>query len=622
MDNMTSHFDSKDSAAQVPDLDWLSLKAGEYDNIPTENHVEIIPQLQEQWSKKEDRSTTLAPNTSAAAMPKKEAFSKEDIEGVIKSAKLAAMQGTTGKMLAKELEKRYPASLIVAAKDELVKVAGEQGLLGNVYVDLTPFSSCKEASNKLGSNKIRSAQYVVGECKHVCATHHTGYCSELKKTVVEKMSYDEDTLKSYENHLKVVGKLASDEKIDSKDALQEALLKSSAPKADNKAGDTEFSDPNKSFEDLDKKKEAFEKELKKKEASIRDEQASDRFESAKPVLAFIQDNMLKGKIGDSLKEVIAKNLDEDSIRKYSSEINKMVSLQGLLGNVYVDVSYYKNASDAINSIKKASTSPQYLVQTVTAGEFDDTLSRVSKATGCAILPQDGKIDTKIAHSYIDDIMFSDRIALDKGAEFKTSIEAGENALGIIREAFIATLSHKKSVKTAGAKMTLTSKGERKASVDTNHLKTASYKAIENGVSVEDLEVKLASFLPAVEAAGMVDEVLSNVKEVSANVMTNCTTQKYAFRSDTVIIPTEKCAGCILNNKTSCLKSKLAFKNSSEVLQYSVGEADSNREDMKQDYEISDDSGMNIALRKNASDKGADVDTTYNTSGIDSIMGDL
>lgn len=619
---MTSHFDDKDSAVKIPDLDWLSLKAGEYDNIPTPNNVQIIPELQEQWGKKAEKSTTLSPNSSAAAQPTKVDFSKEDIDGVVKSAKLAAMKGTVGTKLASELAQTYPMALIKAAKDELSKVAEEQGLLGNVYVDLSAFNSCKDAANKLGSNKVRSAQYVIGSCKHVCATHHTGYCSELKKTVVEKMAYSKDLLSSYEKHLKVVGKLASDEVIDSKDALQEALLKSNAPKASNKAGDTEFRDHNTSFEDLEKNKAAFEKELSKKEASIRAEQASDRFESARPIIGFIQDNMLRGKIGNSLKEAISKNFSEETITKYASEINKVVSLQGLLGNVYADISYYKDASEAIKAIKQASTSPQYLVQSVVANEFDNSLSVVSKATGCAILPRDGKIDTKIAHSYIDDLMFSDRIAFDTGSDFKKVIEAGENTLGIIREAFMATLSHKKTTKFAGAKATFASKGERKASTNVEHLRTASYKAIESGIKVEELESKLASFLPATEVTGLIDGVLGSVKEVSANALGNCTTHKYAFRKDTVIIAAEKCAGCILNNKTSCLKAQLSFKGATEVLENSVGDADSKRSDMLQEYEISDDSGMNIALRKLASNGTSRVNTSYSAEGLDSIMGDL
>jgi len=621
MDNITSHF-NESSAAQIPDLDWLSLKAGEKKNIPTANNVRAIPELQEQWSKNSDKSTTLSPNSSAAAKPTKKDVSKEEIEGVVKSAKIAAMSGITGKMLAQELNGKYPKDLIAASREELERVASEQGLLGNVYVDLSAFNSCKEAANKLGSNKIRSAQYVIGDCKHVCASHHTGYCSELKKKVVEKLAYDEVLLDSYEKHLRVLGKIASGEKIDSKGALQEALLKSNAPAADNKSGEAVFKDSNKSFEDLEKNKKAFEKELSNREASIREGQASDRFKSAKPVLAFIQNNMLKGKIGNSLKEVISRNYSEEVIAKYASEINKMVSLQGLLGNVYADVSYYDSPKEAIRCIKQASTSPQYLVQTVTAGGFDDTLEVVSKATGCAILPKDGSIDTKIAHSYIDDIMFSDRIALDKGVEFKNAIEAGENALGIIREAFLATLNHKKKVKTAGVKATIAPSWGKSSKVNSDHLKTASYKALKSGVSLEDVESKLASYLPAVEVAGLVDEVLASVKEVDANVLGKCTTHKYAFKSDTVIVPSTKCGSCIYNNKTACLKAKLSFKDSAKYLINPAGESDNNRGDMKKEYDLSDDPKMEVALSKTASNNDAEVDTSYSNDGIDSIMGSI
>jgi len=621
MDNMTFHLNDV-PANNIPDLDWLKLNIEDKENIPVPFNVQIIPQLEEQWSHKTDKGVALTPNNTSYVVAPKGEFSPEDILGVVRSAKVAAMQGVTGKALAEDLGRKYQTSLIAAAKGELVKVAEEQGLLGNVYIDLSAFNSCKEASNKLGSNKIRSAQFVTGSCRHVCSSHNDGYCSELKKSVVDKVAYDSVLLSSYEKHLKVTGKIAADEKIDSKGALQEALLKSDAPKASNKAGDAEFSNPNNAMESFKDSKEAFEKELVRKEASIKSEQLENRFESAKPILASIQNSMLKGRMGKSLKEDIANNFSVETISKYSSEISKMVSLQGLLGTVYADVSYYRDAGEAIKAIKQASTSPQYLVQTVVSNNFDNTLEVVARATGCAILPKDGKIDSKIAHSYIDDIMFSDRIALDVGTGFKSAIEAGENVLSVIREAFMATLGHKKSVKTAGVQATFTSKGERKETVNKEHLKTASFKAIQSGVSLEDLEHKLASYLPAVEAAGLVEGALSSVREISASVLNNCTTQKYALKNDTLLKPVAKCAGCIFNNKTSCIKVKLAFKGTEEVLINPVGEASENRGDINSEYQISDDSGMNITIRKFASDKNSEVSSSYSNEGIDSVMGDL
>ncbi|WP_227631730.1 hypothetical protein, partial [Klebsiella pneumoniae] len=74
---------------------------------------------------------------------------------------------------------------------------------------------------------------------------------------------------------------------------------------------------------------------------------------------------------------------------------------GLLGNVYVDLSYYDSPETAIKSIRNAKTNPIYLVYNRKKHAFDNTLEKVIQATGCVQLPRDGKIESKIAMSYIE-----------------------------------------------------------------------------------------------------------------------------------------------------------------------------------------------------------------------------
>lgn len=627
MDNLTDHLnDSNSESVTIPDLNWLDLGniEGKEPNIPTNNDVEIIPQLQEQWGTPDTKSSfRLTTNNQNACMPSnsdKSPYSKDDVEGVIKSAKIAAMRGATGEEIASELNAKYPEDLIGEAKEGLEKVASELGLLGNVYVDISAFSSCKEASHKLGPNKIRLAKFIVGECKNACSTHKSGYCSELKKDVVDKVAYDERTLKSYEQHLKIAGKISQGDKIEDKDALQKALLKSNAPSPAKTAGGSEFKDSSKAI-DKDELQKRFKKELESKEAYNKELKKEVDFENAKEVLSFIQDNMLKGKMGDSLKEIIAKNISDATIRKYSSEINKMVSLQGLLGTVYADVSYYKNAGDAIKSIRSASTKPQYLIQSVKTSEFDDTLSKVAKATGCSVLPRDGKIDTKIARSYIEDMMFSDRIAIEQGSEFMSAIEAGENVLGVIREAYMATMSHKKNHKTAGVKATIVSKGDRSTKkADIEHLKAAAKKAIEIGVPIDQVEDKLASFVSSVEAAGMMDKVIGGLKEVSADALSTCNIERYPFNTGTVLLKAKKCENCVMNNNNlSCLKQGLPFKGfdgNIDTSTYSGG-------NIVDEFDIGN-GGMNITTNKSDNFKS---DSSINNpisigSGIDETLNNI
>ncbi len=210
---------------KIPDLDWVSLDVGDKANIPTANNVEIIPQLQEAWSHTEPQGTKLVPNS--AALPPK--MASEDIglvEDVVDTAKKEMMIGTVGTELAEKLASLYHPALIRKAKDALVKVAEEQGLLGNVYIDLSPFESCSAAMAYLGHNRIRTARFVVGEPKHKpCRTHKSGHCQEFKKKVVAEVLYDDDLLDKFTTHLKIAGRISAEETIGTKDALREAFLK-------------------------------------------------------------------------------------------------------------------------------------------------------------------------------------------------------------------------------------------------------------------------------------------------------------------------------------------------------------------------------------------------------------
>jgi len=625
---------------KIPDLDWLSLGVTDKDNIPTPNHVEIIPQLKDAWNyNKGAGATQLVPNN--IAVPAKKAASRvsdEVITGVVETAKKAMMKGHVGKELANELSTMYEGHVIKAASDQLKKVAEEQGLLGNVYIDITPYDSCDEAIKDLGKNKVRMAKYIVGNPKrHVCASHKNGYCQCFRKDVVNEIMYDQDLFSNYTDHLRVAGKIASDEAIDSKEALREALLKVRTAAPIEKKEATEVPERT-----VDQVKKAFEAELGKKAEDIKKAQQADRFYQVRPVLAFIQDELLKGKMGNDLKEVIASRFSSKEIADYAEEIQKVASLQGLLGNIYVDISYYKNASEAIDAIKRASTSPTYIIQTVKSNEYDDTAVKVAKATGCAELPSDGKIDTKIAYSYLDDLQYNNRISSDIANALRGRVEANDNPLSVLREAFIATLDHKREQKEGGVQGHFNQAPAKKYAKRDN-IRTAAYNALEAGIPLDRVESKVSSVLPTTEAVGMVRKLVASMKNVDADCLNNCTVERYQMSQDAVIKRASKCQGCIYNMQSACGYQNTKFAGEKDLNKpfFDLGEAkidpktakvqleenpDLARTDIGQEYDMGDGfgSGMNISLenmRKEASED-TDIDVSYNNDGIDlNIMDD-
>lgn len=615
---------------KIPDLDWNSLLPKDKVNIPTENPVEIIPQLQEAWSH-ERKSMELIPNQIEVAKEASSDFGPEAVQDVVNTAKKEMMKGAVGRELAGKLSSMYPEALIKKAKEELVKVAMEQGLLGNVYVDLSAFDSCSDALKCLGMNKVRMAKYAVGKPRrHVCSSHNTGYCRDLKKRVVAEITYDTPLFSEYTDHLRIAGVIGVEDKIDSKDSLRIAFIRRNEKKASVEEKKTDVKPIN-----PEEIRTAFVKELEKSVESRQAYERRDRFNSARPILAFMQNEMLKGRIGGEIKEALVKKFASNEIKEYAPEIRKIAKLQGLMGNVYVDVSYYKTAEEAISSIKSAKTSPTYIVQTVKNGEFDDTLVKVAKGTGCAELPKDGKIEPKIAQSYIDDLHFNNRISSDTVINLRKKIDAGENILKVIQDAFLSTESHKRPERVTGVQANFLP-GVAKKSTDRDNLRSAAHKALGAGVPLEQIENKLASFVPTSEAVGMVRSVLASMKEVNPDALTRCTVERYQLSHDATLKKTVKCAGCVLNGSGACLKLGARFageKDPDEIslsldpktakVQYAENPDDS-RVDMQQAYDMTDNfgSGMNIALDDLRDKKAMDINVDFSSDGVDMDLSKL
>jgi hypothetical protein len=620
-------------AVRVPDLDWLMLNNEDTKNIPTPHNVEIVPQLQETWGNTDASSARLISNQVKSESLPSEKIASEDISGVINTAKKEMMLGLNGKNLSKKLASTYPKNLLVAAKEELTKLAQEQGLLGSVYVDLSPFDSCEHAARVLGRNKIRLAKYVVGEPKRsVCSSHRQGHCKALGKYVIDEVDYNSKLLSDYTNHLHIAGILDRGETVSSKDGLREALLKSAAirePEAHEVPTVEEERPMNieSSFGDL--------QDTLLAEAKGDTEHVSE-FDEVRPVLAFIQNEMLKGKMGSDLKEAISKNIAQPVIEKFANQIKKAVSLQGLLGNVYVDVSYYNGFDESVKAIKTASTSPSYVVHTEPHDDLDDLLERVAAVTGCEILPRDGKIKEKVASSYIDDLQFSSRVSSDTAQKARNRIEAGDNVLGVLRDIYMSSMSYIPPKREGGQPGRFHQNVSRKYA-NREKLKGAAYKAVEAGFPIEKIEKKLMEEIPTAEAVGMVRKVLASVKEVDANVLTNCTTEKYQFSHDARLKKASKCDGCVRFTCAGCTALGLRFASDSEEGLPAIDpktekvlfeeNPDVLRENLNKEFDMPNYSGANInvdleKMRSSEASDAVDVDTTFNMEGMDEAMKDM
>lgn len=553
----------------IQDLNWLSLTPGEnYDNIPSDFNREIIPQLEAQWgSEHYENPFYLVPSKANIVVNEENThtISPEQIVEVVNVTKRDMMNGLSGREVAASLRDRYPSRVIQAAASELKKVAAEEGLLGNVYVDLSAFNSTKEALDHLGHHRVRTASFAVGSPKREKDfVDSFGRCRNLAKTVVASVDYTPAVLAHYETHLKNLGTLAKTASLTSKEDLKNAFL------AAKKANSTSVSS--------DKQEAVFsvpsDEEASSAMASLKDlseikdsqEAASMRMASARPVLAKIQGLMLRGLTGDALKQSIRLACTQENLVTFKPEISKLANLQGLIGPLFVDIAAYADTKTACEAIASSYIRPKYIVSSMaTPMGFSD---KIASLTGLPVFTRDTLISQKTAaeiilaleeHGKIDNVTAANY--LDKLSKEQSSV------LNLVREATAAANCKAPEVTSeAPAEMTASQPvyqgtGEVQApQVDREAIKTASLRALNSGVSITAIRGKIASMVPVGEALGIVREAVASLTVVSTDVLDGCHSEKYALAANAKLASTGKCANCVFHVGPACSRQGRPFEN--------------------------------------------------------------
>lgn len=547
----------------VVDLDWLDLTSGEnYDNIPSESPREIIPQLQEQWSTEQYSSPfRLVPNAVVpdGSSGKPKGVSEDNIYDVTRVTKKAMMQGKTGKELVDFLRERFDSDTLKAASGELKKVAAEEGLLGNVYIDLDPFSNTKEAAIQLGKHRIRLASFAVGKpSMQKDFTDPSGRCRNLGKVAVEQVDYTSEVLAHYETHLKNAGVIGKNDTISSKEELRTAFLNARYKKAEKVPENNE----NVSQETVDIDKYVKEvSEIKKQQEEKMS--AEVRVARVRPILAKVQDLMLKGLSGDRLKNEVYSCMDKNIIQEFAPEIKDLVSKQGIIGPLIIDVSAYPNVEKAQKAVEQSFIKPKFLHKSMPVEE--GFMDKVRNRTGIPVLTGAGDITPKMAADVImslhsagslDDEEASSLVESTKEASAKESVE-------LIKMAMQARSEKKESKETRTASnygySTYSPATPDRNDLDRGAIKTAAVMSFSKGHKASEVEKKIAGYVPIGEAIGIVREAVASMEEIKADSLDKCQSQSYPLAKKASLIPGSKCAGCVRNTCNTCTMQSRPFK---------------------------------------------------------------
>ena len=307
------------SNPSIVNHDWLNPNPVGYDNYPSDNNsVRVLPKLAELWGTKESTGINLIPNQGACTQSMPMA-SKNDDDEVVQDAKQAMMLGHKGKELVAHLRSRHSSEKLLRAKDALEKLASEQGLLGNVYIDASAFSSAREAEEFLKLHRARLARDIVVNTSKVNADVISLLASKFRKNVVASVNYDESLFNQYKAHLVEAGRIDKDFVINSKETLRDAFLYVK-PKAVAKASVQKVSG------DLSGKE--FKNEKLSNQAKFAQEELD--FKVVRPIITFAREQLAKGKAGSDLKEMLRTKYAMNDLKQSGKYLAMVISDQGLV----------------------------------------------------------------------------------------------------------------------------------------------------------------------------------------------------------------------------------------------------------------------------------------------------
>lgn len=317
----------------LANFDWLDIDPAEYNNVPFHElppHMSI-PKLEEAWSHTNDtQNFNLVPNMdtnfNTNQQPKQD--NSSDISHLIDYVKKQMMSGKTGKDLVELVSQKATPDLIKQAYPELQKLAKEQGLLGNVYVDPTIFGRCVEGAEVTGRT-AKTAKYVLSMNKCANCMHNRNQrCEVYKKKITAEVSYDQDTLDFYSKHFSNLnGKNVT---ISSRKELQEKFTY--RPEVIQRIAANKPNTDETDEKTLEQKKKEYNKQIEELKNSL--------------------STLTEVKVGSEISALLIRGYDSKTVAKHikskfsaaeyekSKEvINQILAKQGSLGKIFVEAHF-------------------------------------------------------------------------------------------------------------------------------------------------------------------------------------------------------------------------------------------------------------------------------------------
>lgn len=367
MDDLSEFFKSG-SGAGPTNLDWLKVDEKDYqalDRLPKQN-LDITPDLKALWSHTDQPSTGFVPNTGAprtmADLSQAHGLIRtRGPEDLIKTARLAIMQTTDSRRLLHAIQSRYDTEVIRGARTALASVLAERGLLGGYYIDAADFSDCGSGSKKAtdfvrrfaSEARFVKAKTACGNCIHRQGGNH---CAVFHKEITLDVPYTEGLAAQVEGLQQAKGKAIQASTDAPKVRIQRALLAqgthttpfSGRPQAAPKAVQGSAAEQLIAVENLTKKRVAA-------------EQQHLASQQARPIVATLRREMLKGRSRTELNTALRLAFDERDLRATSAEWAPLYRQAGLYGALYTTQESFDDCREGAGFLAKHGSSTRAVV---------------------------------------------------------------------------------------------------------------------------------------------------------------------------------------------------------------------------------------------------------------------
>jgi len=374
MGDLTEFF--KDGSGSGPaNLDWLNVNEKDYqsvDKLPKQN-LDITPDLKALWSHEDRPSTGFVPNTGGPRtmgdMSQAHGALRKSPEDLIRTARLVIMQTVDPSRIQYALTSRYDSEMIKGARTALAGVFAERGLLGRYYLDASDFPECRTGSKKASEFARRfagEARFVKAKTECEGCIHRQGgdFCGVFHKQIVLDVPYTEDLASQVENLQQAQGKQIQASQMGPRDRIRQALLAkvgtvtapfTGRPQAAPKPIQASTPDQLIAVSNLTKKKAA-------------EEQQKLAAQQARPIVAMLRREMLKGRSRTELSTALRLAFDERDLRTTQAEWGPIYREAGLFGAIYTTQESFDDCHEGADFLAKHGSS----VRAVVAGPKCDS----------------------------------------------------------------------------------------------------------------------------------------------------------------------------------------------------------------------------------------------------------